>query len=115
MVSCNRRKLILDSESLMILKWFDAGEIVLFSQEVIRDIKLLFPIAEKKGKAIPKKDFRKKFEKLITTIRSYASKNKLNLYKKAKFLNAIKWELRESGYEDEFIDDVIPLIPPLLN
>ena len=99
----------------MILDWFDTGEAVLFAQEVVRDVNRLFPPTENKGKAIPKKTFQKKFENLILRTREFATKHKLNIYKKAKFLNIIKWELREAGHEDAVVDEVIALITPLLN
>ena len=99
----------------MILDWFKAGEAVLFAQEVVREINRLFPPTDQKGKAIPKKAFEKKFESLVVRTRAFAQKHKLSVYKKAKFLNTIKWELREAGHQDDLIDDVIALITPLLN
>jgi hypothetical protein len=99
----------------MILDWFKAGEAVLFAQEVVREINRLFPPTDQKGKAIPKKVFEKKFESLVVRTRAFAQKHKLNVYKKAKFLNTIKWELREAGHQDDLIDDVIALITPLLS
>jgi len=99
----------------MILDWFNAGEAVLFAQEIVKDINKLFPPTENKGKPIPKKVFQKKFEALFIRTRTFATKNKLNVYKKAKFLNVIKWEMREAGHEDAVIDEVIAIITPLLN
>lgn len=99
----------------MILDWFKAGEAVLFAQEIVREINRLFPPIDQKGKAIPRKVFEKKFENLISRTRTFGQKHNLNVYKKAKFLNTIKWELREAGYEEELIDDAIALITPLLN
>jgi hypothetical protein len=99
----------------MILDWFNAGEAVSFAQEIVRDINRLFPPADQKGKAIPKNVFQKKFEGLIVRVLTFAKKRKLNIYKKAKFLNTIKWDLREAGHEDVFIDEIIALIAPLLS
>lgn len=87
----------------------------MFAQEVVMEINRLFPPTDQKGKAIPKKVFEKKFENLVVRTRAFAQKHKLNVYKKAKFLNTIKWELREAGHQDDLIDDVIALITPLLN
>jgi len=44
----------------MILEWFNAGEAVLFAQEIVREINRLFPPADRKGKAIPKKEYSEK-------------------------------------------------------
>lgn len=99
----------------MILDWFNAREAELFAQEIVGEIKKLFPPEHMKGKAIPKKIYQKKFESLIVRTRIFATKHKLNIYKKAKLLNTIKWELREIGHDDEFIDSLIVFLTPLLN
>jgi len=35
---------------------------------------------------------------------TYAASQRLGVYKKAKLANAFKWELKELGYSDQFID-----------
>jgi len=99
----------------MILDWFNAEEAVLFAQEAVREINRLFPPSEQKGKAIPKKEFQKKFDSLVIRTRAFALKNKLNIYKKAKLLNTIKWEMRDAGQEEKIIDEFISFITPILN
>lgn len=98
----------------MILDWFNAAEAVSFAQDIVREINKLFPPEDQKGKAIPKKIYQKKFESLIVRTRTFATRHKLNIYKKAQLLNTIKWELREAGHEDEFIDNLIVFLTPLL-
>lgn len=99
----------------MILDWFNAGEAVLFAQEIVRDINRLLPPTEQKGKAIPAKTYQKKFDSLIVRIRTFSTGHKLNIYKKAKLLNTIKWEMRDAGHEEIIIDEFISFITPLLN
>lgn len=99
----------------MILDWFNAGEVVLFAQEIVREVNRLFPPTNQKGKAIPTKTFQKKFDSLIVRTRTFALKHELNIYKKAKLLNTIKWEMREAGHEEVIIDEFISFITPLLN
>jgi len=99
----------------MILEWFNAGEAVLFAQEIVRDVNRLFPPADQKGKAIPAKAYQKKFDGLITRIRTFSIKHKLNIYKKAKLLNTIKWEMRDAGHEETITNEFISFITPLLN
>jgi len=98
----------------MILEWFNAGEAVLFAQEIVREINRLFPPAERKGKAIPKKEYQRKFDSLIVRIRTFSLKHKLNIYKKAKLLNTIKWEMKDAGHEEVIISEFISFIAPLL-
>jgi len=99
----------------MILDWFNAGEAVLFAQEMVREVNRLFPPTDQKGKAIPAKIFQKKFEGMIVRTRTFASNHKLNIYKKAKLLNTIKWEMKEAGHEEVIINEFISFIIPLLN
>jgi hypothetical protein len=98
----------------MILDWFNAEEAVLFAHEIVREVNRLFPPAEQKGKAIPVKTYQKKFDSMIIRVRTFSSKHRLNIYKKAKLLNTIKWEMREAGHEEVIIDEFISFLAPLL-
>jgi hypothetical protein len=98
----------------MILDWFNAGEAVLFAHEIVREINRLFPPVERKGKAIPKKEYQRRFDSMVVRIRTFSQKHKLNIYKKAKLLNTIKWELKGAGHEETFISDFISFLTPLL-
>ena len=99
----------------MILDWFNAEEAELFAKEIVREINLLFPPEQNKGKAIPTKTYQKKFSGLIARTTTFASTHKPNLYKKAKLLNTVKWEMREAGHEEDVINNVILFLTPLLN
>jgi hypothetical protein len=48
-------------------------------------------------------------------VRAFGLQTPLNIYKKAKFLNVIKWQLRGSGYDEPFINEVIVLFTAALN
>jgi hypothetical protein len=98
----------------MILDWLDAGEAVLFGKEIVKDINRLFPPTEQKGKAIPAKVYQQKFDTLVFRIQAFSKKNKLNIFKKAKFLNSIKWEMKDAGHEEVIINEFISFIAPLL-
>jgi hypothetical protein len=98
----------------MILDWFNAREAVLFAQEIVREVNRLFPPTDQKGKAIPTKAYQRKFDGLIVRIRTFSSKHKLNIYKKAKLLNTIKWEMKDAGHEEVIINEFISFIAPLL-
>jgi hypothetical protein len=98
----------------MIREWFDAGEAVVFARIIARDVDRLFPPGlQKKKKTSAKKD-QKKFDSLVLRTRAFAQQHKLNVYKKAKFLNTIKWELRDAGHEESLIDEIVALLAPLL-
>lgn len=98
----------------MILEWFNAGEAVLFAQEIVREINRLFPPADRKVKAIPKKEYQRRFDSMVVRIRTFSLKHELNIYKKAKLLNTIKWEMKDAGHEEVIISEFISFITPLL-
>jgi hypothetical protein len=98
----------------MILDWFNAGEAVLFAQGIVGDVNRLFPPQDQKGKAIPTKIYQKKFDSMVVRIRTFSSGHKLNIYKKAKLLNTIKWEMKDAGHDEIIINEFISFIAPLL-
>lgn len=98
----------------MIFDWFNVVEVVSFAQEIVHEVNRLFPPEDQKGKAIPVKTYQNKFDSMVTRIRSFSTKRKLNLYKKARLLNTIKWEMRDVGHDEIIINEFISFIAPLL-
>ena len=98
----------------MILDWFNAGEAVLFGRKIVKEINRLFPPTEQKGKAIPAKVYQQKFDSLVGRIQTFSKKNQLNIYKKAKLLNTIRWEMKDAGHEEVIIKEFVSFITPLL-
>ena len=98
----------------MIRDWFDAREAVTFAQGVVRDINRLFPHEKKSKKPTSTKKDRQKLDALVLRTRAFAQQHKLNVYKKAKLLNTIKWSMRDAGYEEATVDEIIALLAPLL-
>jgi hypothetical protein len=100
----------------MILNWFDAKEAVDFALEISVDIDRLFPVATPKQKkpSSTRKDH-KKLDGLVLRTRTFAQMHKLNVYKKAKLLNTVKWKMRDKGHDEVLINEIIGLLAPLLN
>jgi hypothetical protein len=99
----------------MIRDWFDAREAVTFAQGVVRDIDRLFPHEPHRKKTTTVKKDRKKLDALVLRTRAFAQQHRLNVYKKAKLLNTIKWRMRDAGHEEALIDEIISLLTPLLS
>ena len=98
----------------MIGDWFKVSEAIEFGRALARDINQLFPPGgSEKARRSAKKD-RRKLDSLVRRTNAFAQSHRLNVYKKAKLLNTIKWELRDSGHEESLIDEVIALLTPLL-
>jgi hypothetical protein len=98
----------------MIREWFDTREAVAFARGIARDIDRLFPPAALKRKPGSEKKDQRKFDGLVLRTRAFAQQHRLNIYKKAKLLNTIKWELRDAGHEESLINEILALLTPLL-
>jgi len=97
----------------MIVKWFDAREAVAFAQIIARDVDRLFPSHPPRNNLTSaKKD--KIFDGLVRRTQTFAQQHKLNIYKKAKLLNTVKWELKDAGHDEALIDEIVALLTPLL-
>ncbi|MCW5603761.1 MAG: hypothetical protein KIT18_04330 [Burkholderiales bacterium] len=63
-----------------------------------------------KGKASPGnpgvslKTLEPKVDALFETATAFRREHKLGLYKKARLANTFRWEMKESGYDDAFIE-----------
>jgi hypothetical protein len=93
----------------MVLGWFDTRAVVAFAQEAARDIQGALPPGEAPRRVRGDKRARR-LERVIGKAQRFVSENKLNTYKKAKLVNTLKWSLKEAGYPDEFIDDIVGLV-----
>ena len=99
----------------MVIKWFDASEVVAFAEDVTLEIEKLFPLDENKVKPRNAKKEKKRFDGLLVRVSAYTTKTPLNVYKKAKFLNTVKWNLHDSGHDEQFISDVVAILTASLN
>ena len=98
----------------MIREWFDTRDVVAFAREIARDLNRMHPTGNDARNPNPTKKDRKKLDSIILRTRTFAQQRDLNVYKKAKLLNTIKWELRDAGQDPALIDEIIASLTPLL-
>jgi hypothetical protein len=94
----------------MILGWLDTDAAIEFANSTSADIRKLMPPSEHEPtrKEIGKR--MKKLERVILNAKAFSASHKLNFYKKAKLANTLKWNLKEAGYSEEFVRDVVGLV-----
>lgn len=89
------------------MKWFDTRESVEFARSLAKDIIAKIPPASlsnyKRGDA---GKHAKSLQSLYVRIEKFRQKNRLNIYKTAKLGNTLKWELKEAGYPEDFVDQI---------
>jgi hypothetical protein len=101
----------------MITEWLDVTEVVAFAKEIAGEVDKLYQPSPRQTKpASAKNDLkhRKKLDGLVRRTRAFAQTHKLNVYKKGRFLNTLKWQLRETKHEDSLIDEIVSLLATAL-
>ena len=93
----------------MVLGWFDTRAVVAFANATAREIQTALPPTEESRRVRADKRM-KRLERVINKTKAFGKENKLNFYKRAQLANTLKWSLKEAGYPDEFIRDLVGLV-----
>lgn len=99
----------------MIFGVFDAQQYTDFAEIIFSEIQRSFPNTQTLPTPKSLEKNRKKLDEIITKAKSFAQKNNPNIYKKAKFLNALKWKLADSGHDRVFVDEILRLLANAMN
>jgi hypothetical protein len=88
-----------------MLDWFNTKEVDAFADQIVADLRNRYPPS---GFDVSKrKDVDrvvKSVDRLLARVEELARHGRLNVYKKARFGNRIKWGLREAQYPAEFAE-----------
>jgi KaiC/GvpD/RAD55 family RecA-like ATPase len=88
-----------------MLGWFDTREVDEFADSVVAELQQRFPpsgVDLSTRKAVDR--VMKNVERLGMRVADFGRERKLNVYKKARFGNRIKWALKEAQYPQLFVD-----------
>lgn len=100
-----------------ILGWFDASGVESFAKGVSDRLVVL----SQRSSALAGRDAKKVrkvldgFDAVLIEVEKFAEQNPMNIYKKAKFLNAVKWALEERECSQEFISKAISALSVSVN
>ncbi len=103
---------------MAILNWFDTAEVDEFSRALAQDlIGRLPPPSSGGGKRTTPERLQNTRDAIISRTKAFVRMHKINWYKKAHLGNTFKWELRDAGYDQQFVDamtyDVLLAITPV--
>jgi len=98
----------------MLFKIFDATEAVDFATKIALQIQENFPNAPHPATPKSLEKGGKKLDVIVKQTREFSLQHRLNIYTKAKFLNTVKWTLKESGHEELFVNEVVRLLANIL-
>lgn len=100
---------------LAMLGWFDVENVLKFADETALAAGPMLALVAKGGKGHAGRKDQKRFDGLLARVGDFARSLPLNVYKKARFLNAVKWTLREAGHDEKLVDDFVTLLTGALN
>jgi hypothetical protein len=96
----------------MLPSWLDGRTATDLGRQIANDIRNLVPLEE--GANVPKSPTKrlKKLAQIVESTTAQSARHRFNFYQKAKFANALRWSLKDSGYTPDFIEQVLALILP---
>ncbi len=86
----------------MLFSWFDAREAKEFGASLARFHIERIPLDKTRSPAKQQESLNKLFQQMV----QFKLGHKLNIYKKAQLGNVFKWELKEAGYDPEYVDQI---------
>lgn len=91
---------------MRIMAYFTSSKEKLFAQSLAQQLAKSLPPAllVQRSKMLSVNKITIQLEKTLNAAAEYQVKNNIGFYKRAILANAFKWELKSSGYPDDFID-----------
>ena len=89
----------------MVLGWFDTREVDRFAASLVREVTRRLPpsqVDSSSKKAIER--LSRMTDVLSNQVRTFAQSQSLNVYKRARLGNRVKWQLKDAGYPQPFVD-----------
>ena len=95
------------------------ARIVAFADQLVLDLVKRFPVEKEAqlgtSKLKPARQLGKTANELERSVVAFQQESRLGIYGKAKLLNRLKWELKEKGYGEAFIDQTVAELTRMLN
>jgi hypothetical protein len=94
----------------MFLKWFNATAAVEFGEHMAAEVARIVPLDASRSTRKSATKQLDKFRRAILHARDLGAKEPLNVYKKARCANALRWNLIDKGYPKPFVEEVVRLV-----
>ena len=90
----------------MILEFFSTRKVTEFAKGLAQDVAKRYPpaIANNPAQIVSQKRLTSILEEAFVRAAEFKSEHKLGWYKKAKLGNEFRWELKELGYDKQFVE-----------
>jgi len=97
----------------MVLAWFDTAEVDRFAASLVQEVMRRLPPTHVESQKMLERISRLA-EVLSDQVRAFAQSRSLNVYKRARLGNRVKWQLKDAGYPDPFVDALTTEVVTLL-
>ena len=94
----------------MLFQWFDATMAVEFGEHMAAEVARIVPLDASRGTRKSAEKQLDKFRRAILHAGDLKAKGRLNVYKKARCANALRWNLIDKGYPKPFVEEVVRLV-----
>ena len=84
--------------------WFNTKEVDEVADAIVADLVRRLPPAPGPHTRKTADRLKKTHDVIFARLEQFARSRKLNIYKKARLANRVRWALREAGYAAEFTD-----------
>ena len=84
--------------------WFNTKEVDAVADEIVADLAQRLPPMPGPHTRKTADRLRKAHDVIFARLDQFARSRRLNIYKKARLGNRVRWALREAGYAPEFTD-----------
>ena len=90
----------------MILEFFSTRKVTEFAKSLAQDVAKRYPpaIANNPAQMVSQKRLTGILEEAFTRAAEFSREHQLGWYKKSKLGNEFKWELKDMGYDEKFVD-----------
>jgi len=89
-----------------MIKFFSTSEVDNFAKDLAKDISQRYPvaIANDPARKVSANRLTAILEDAFGQASEFVAQHKLGYFKKAKLGNTFRWELKEMGYDDKFVE-----------
>jgi hypothetical protein len=94
----------------MVLNWFDASAAISFGEHMADEVARIVPLDASRGTRKNASKQLDKFRRAILHASDLRTKAPLNVYKKARCANTLRWALIDKGYPKPFVEEVVRLV-----
>ena len=85
--------------------WFDTKEVDGFAERLVAEVMQRMPVSSIGTTAKKSRErISRMTDVLSDQVRAFALSHRLNVYKRARLGNRVKWALKDAGYPETFVD-----------